>query len=231
MAYKFGQFRKEQYAYSNYVKPISGYTVKSIRSKAEGFQDIWFQDIAIEKNFTITDGSMFMRFAVTRFTRDTNVTIKLMNNNTSALSTTNVQTVAIITVPAGNTATELSTPIVFDITITPSDTYNLLVFSIDRDGQDFTELPRRWIPMQSFIVDSFGTISNIITDYLNPYIENMGRLKQIGIQSHPGLEMCINGEMIRVGRTGIYEINHGIDINFIGFMPEEDDHFIMDYQY
>ena len=34
-----------------------------------------------------------MRFAVTRFTRDTNVTIKLMNNNTSALSTTNVQTV------------------------------------------------------------------------------------------------------------------------------------------
>ena len=202
MAYKFGQFRKEQYAYSNYVKPISGYTVKSIRSKAEGFQDIWFQDIAIEKNFTITDGSMFMRFAVTRFTRDTNVTIKLMNNNTSALSTTNVQTVAIITVPAGNTATELSTPIVFDITITPSDTYNLLVFSIDRDGQA-----------------------------LNPYIENMGRLKQIGIQSHPGLEMCINGEMIRVGRTGIYEINHGIDINFIGFMPEEDDHFIMDYQY
>ena len=85
--------------------------------------------------------------------------------------------------------------------------------------------------MQSFIVDSFGTISNIITDYLNPYIENMGRLKQIGVQSHPGLEMCINGEMIRVGRTGIYEINHGIDINFIGFMPEEDDHFIMDYQY
>lgn len=172
-----------------------------------------------------------MRFAVTRFTRDTNVTIKLMNNDTSALSTTNVQTVAIITVPAGNTATELSTPIVFDITITPSDTYNLLVFSIDRDGQDFTESPRKWIPMQSFIVDSFGTISNIITDYLNPYIENMGRLKQIGVQSHPGLEMCINGEMIRVGRTGIYEINHGIDINFIGFMPEEDDHFIMDYQY
>ena len=40
MAYKFGQFRKEQYAYSNYVKPISGYTVKSISSKAEGFQDI-----------------------------------------------------------------------------------------------------------------------------------------------------------------------------------------------
>lgn len=40
MAYKFGQFRKEQYTYSNYVKPISGYTVKSISSKAEGLQNI-----------------------------------------------------------------------------------------------------------------------------------------------------------------------------------------------
>ena len=43
--------------------------------------------------------------------------------------------------------------------------------------------------------------------------------------------MCINGEMSRVGRSGIYEINHGIDITFVGFMPEEDDHFLMDYQY
>ena len=231
MAYKFGQFRKEQFPSSNYVKPVSGYTVKSIRSKAEGFQDIYFDDIAVERNFTTADGSLFIRFAVTRFTRDTNVTIKLMDSDASALSTTNAQTVATITVPAGQNAIELSTPIIFDIVVTPGDTYNLLVFSIDRDGQDFTETPRKWIPMQSFMIDSFGTISNIIEGYLNPYIENLGRLKQIGVQSHPGLEMCINGEMIRVGRSGIYEINHGININFIGFMPDEDDHFIMDYQY
>lgn len=231
MAYKFGQFRKEQYAYSNYVKQISDYTLTSIKSKAEGFEGIEFQDVAIKRGFTTADGSMFLRFAVTRFTRETNVTIKLAKENASALSTTNIQTVATIVVPAGNTSVELSTPVIYDIVITPNESYGQLIFSIDRDGQDFTETPRKWIPAQSFMVQSFGSISNIITSYLNNYIENTGRLKQIGIQSRPGLEMCIDGEMIRVGRTGIYEINHGIDITFIGFMPEKEDHFIMDYQY
>lgn len=231
MAYKFGQFRKEQYAYSNYVRPIAEYTLTSIRTQAEGFDGIYFDDIAIQKLFSSADGNMFLRFAVTRFTRDTGVTIKLAKENTSALSSTDVQIVSTITVPAGNNAIELSTPVIFDIVIAPNDDYDQLIFAIDRDGQDFTETPRKWIPRQSFMVLNYGTITNIIDAYLNPYIENIGRLKQIGVQSHPGLEMCINGEMIRIGRSGIYEINHGVNIYFIGFMPEEDDHFIMDYQY
>ena len=45
--------------------------------------------------------------------------------------------------------------------------------------------------------------------------------------------MCINGESIYIGRTGIYEINYGISISSIGFVVEPDDNknFIMDYQY
>ena len=45
--------------------------------------------------------------------------------------------------------------------------------------------------------------------------------------------MCINGEEIRIGRTGIYEINYGISINTIGFIVEPNDgkNFILDYQY
>ena len=122
----------------------------------------------------------------------------------------------------------MSTPVIFDIVVSPSDNYSQLIFAIDRDQYDYTETSRELIPTHTFILESFGTISNIISTL---DIENTGRLKQIGIQSRPGLEMCINGEMIRVGRSGIYELNHGIDITFIGFMPEEDDHFLMDYQY
>lgn len=230
MAYKFGQFRKEQYTYSNYVKQLdkNEYMLTSITTKMEGFTGINFQDIIIKRSFSTADGSMFIRFALTRFTRETSVTIKLTKENASALDTTNTQTITTIVVPAGTTSEELSTPIIYDIVVTPNEGYGQLVFSIDRDGQDFTGTPRKWIPTQSFMILSFGTISNIIPSL---DIDNMGRLKQIGIQSRPGLEMCINGEMIRVGRSGIYEINHGIDITYIGFMPEEDDHFLMDYQY
>lgn len=230
MAYNFGQFRKEQFNYSNYVKQLdrNTYTLASVSTKAEGFTGISFSDVAIKRSFSGADGSLFLRVALTRFRRETNVTVKLVKENTSAFSSKNVQTVAHITVPEGTTTEELSTPVIYDLVITPGDNYAQLVFSIDRDGQDFTETPRKWVPTHTFMIESFGTISNVIPS-LN--IENIKRLKQIGVQSRPGLEMCINGEMIRVGRSGIYEINHGIDITFIGFMPEEDDHFLMDYQY
>ena len=50
--------------------------------------------------------------------------------------------------------------------------------------------------------------------------------------------MCINGEEIRIGRTGIYELNNGITVQYIGFIVKESDftqdgkdYFIMDFQY
>lgn len=230
MAYKFGQFRKEQYTYSNYVKQLdkNEYLLTSIQTESLE-SGIIFNDISIRRNFSTVDGSIFIRFAITkRFSRDTNMTIKLARENASALDTINTQTIANITIPKGESSEEMSTPVIFDIVVSPSDNYSQLIFAIDRDQYDYTETSRELIPTHTFILESFGTISNIISTL---DIENTGRLKQIGIQSRPGLEMCINGEMIRVGRSGIYELNHGIDITFIGFMPEEDDHFLMDYQY
>ena len=48
--------------------------------------------------------------------------------------------------------------------------------------------------------------------------------------------MCINGEQIRIGKSGIYELNNGIMISFIGFIPKQSesnklDYFIMDFEY
>ena len=53
--------------------------------------------------------------------------------------------------------------------------------------------------------------------------------------------MCINGEQIRIGPSGIYEIKNGYIVNFIGVVVKnstnsstgelEQDNFIIDYQY
>ena len=74
-------------------------------------------------------------------------------------------------------------------------------------------------------------IYNVI-DYLTTII-NKSALLQIGVQSAPGLLMCINGEEIRVGRSGLYEILNGYKVTFIGFIVEPNDnkHFMLDYQY
>ena len=81
-------------------------------------------------------------------------------------------------------------------------------------------------------VDNLSLIYNIM-DYLRTSIDNKGRLKQIGVQGPTGLLMNINGESIRIGRTGIYEINNGVTITSIGFIIEDGntDNFILDYQY
>ena len=96
MAYKFGQFRKEQYTYSNYVKQLdkNEYLLTSIQTESLE-SGIIFNDISIRRNFSTVDGSIFIRFAITkRFSRDTNMTIKLARENASALDTINTQTIA-----------------------------------------------------------------------------------------------------------------------------------------
>ena len=63
-------------------------------------------------------------------------------------------------------------------------------------------------------------------------------LLKIGIQGPTGLLFCINGEEIRMGKSGIYEILNGYKVNSIGFVPKPDsispggkDYFVLDYQY
>ena len=71
-----------------------------------------------------------------------------------------------------------------------------------------------------------------VIDFLSPSISGNRILKQIGIQGPPGLLMSINGEEIRIGRSGLYEITYGINTTFIGFIVEADEkYFILDYQY
>lgn len=56
-------------------------------------------------------------------------------------------------------------------------------------------------------------------------------LNKIGIQAKPNQLVCINGEPIRIGKSGLYELNNlNIEINFIGFI-DIGNNFILDYQY
>ena len=96
----------------------------------------------------------------------------------------------------------------------------------------FDIIPKNDITINTIRMLFLEMCYNVI-DFLNPAIENTGRLKQIRVQSAPGLLMSIDGEAVRVGRSGIYEINNGISVSFIGFIVEPDDnkYFILDYQY
>lgn len=80
-------------------------------------------------------------------------------------------------------------------------------------------------------------ITNIIDTFASTY--GLTELIRIGVQGPTGLMMSINGEQIRIGKTGIYELNDiNIKITYLGFALKENvlnvdgyDNFILDFEY
>lgn len=236
--YSFGQFRKTQA--SKYVTPLK-YNLQDEITTAPFSQAINFTDKAIELNGTgnllqsmdstrTKTRNYFVRYKIYKKT-DSSQIIDVRLTNTNKV-TDNIQELVTITVPVGN-PTDF---VVFDLIIPPNSTYNQINFILNRNSKDYMIENEdgtygRKINME---ILNFDEIINIIDTYLNASIKNRGALKQIGVQGAPGTLMCIDGEEIRIGRSGIYEINNGIIINFLGFIIHDDvdnKSFILDYQY
>ena len=72
---------------------------------------------------------------------------------------------------------------------------------------------------------------------LVPTSKNSSRWLKLGYQSRPGNLIVVNREPIRVGRSGIFELNNGTEItNFmvtapLGYETDKIDPFLLDYAY
>ena len=127
----------------------------------------------------------------------------------------------------------------FEVILSPNATYNQILWELQRTALDYRMLNGD---------DTYGRVMNVV-DYtytrlidvlttLKSTYTGMEYLTKIGIQGPPSLLMCINREQIRLGKTGIYEINNGINITSINFVPKTStlssdglDYFIMDFEY
>ena len=242
MSFNFGQFRRSQV--ENYLTAIKNYNMTVVETVSPMSASMVFADKTIqlssdnplisvnEKNI---QQSYFIRFRIyKRADGKQIITIKL--NNTNKVSD-NMQNIRQIEIPMGSAAES----VVFEMIISPNNKYDQIQFILNREGTDYTigdnlanpsELDPYYGRVVRIDVDNFSLIYNVM-DYLNTSIDGKGRLKQIGVQGPVGLLMNINGESIRIGRTGIYEINNGVTITSIGFIIEDGnkDNFILDYQY
>lgn len=99
--------------------------------------------------------------------------------------------------------------------ITPNTNYTKIVIQ-GTNGANLT-----------IAINQLQIVRNILNDL------DISSLAKIGIQGPSGLTMCINGEEIKVGRFGIYEMIKNIKVEYIGFIIQQNDDtfFIMDYQY
>jgi len=234
MSYKFGQFRKSQL--SSYLTPLD-YTFNDLRVESSLSKGVVFIDKSIDlKGDNILKAltndnkqrSYYIRFKI--FKQDTvqKITIKLINTEKT---TDNVQMIEDIEIPVGDSADYD----IFEMVLSPNDNhaYNQIYFQLNRELIDYNTLKPdgTYGREMNISIDRLDEIYNVI-NYLNTSIDNRGVLKQIGVQGPPGLLMSINGEAIRIGRSGLYEINNGINTTFIGFVIESNEkYFVLDYQY
>lgn len=258
LTYNFGQFRKSQT--SNYTTPLNydkdNPIVNFVNIAEYSNNKTQFFDKRIDLRGTgtlfqpldstrINARNFFIRFKVYKrmdSVQDIKVQLKYIDSNENdpelAIPKQDItQRIENISVPIGREEEYVT----FDLVISPNATYNSIEFILQRLPEDFDvntkdgEIYGRKMHIELVYLEE---IQNIITNNLNTSIGETGVLKQIGVQSSPGLLMCIDGEAIRVGRSGIYEINNGISIGFLGFIIHndgennpDDRYFILDYQY
>lgn len=158
------------------------------------------------------------------------ISLKLRKKNSTEKDIT--QEIKTYTIsPAVNSEEEFSD---FEIIIAPDSDYQYVLFFLERTTYDYqTSEPRE---LKIKILD-FAIVKNIANKIFTDL--QIANFSKIGIQSAPGTLMCINGEEIRVGRTGIYEINNGVPVSFIGFASTKENlndnprinFFILDYAY
>lgn len=231
MSYQFGQFRKTQA--DSYLTAL-GYELSSIEVESKVTQGVRFVDKAITLNngkvFQSTDDTgtkqkcYYLRLKFYRMLSSQKITISLVNTSKTE---DNTQIIETFEIDEGLETDSL----IKDFVIAPNTTYDQIRISLERSASDYDIINEdgtygRIISVQGKRVDE---IINVIDNY----ISGIKKLKQIGVQGRPGLQMCIDGESIKIGRTGIYEINHEISIKFLGFIitPDENNYFILDYQY
>lgn len=233
MSFQFGQFRRNQL--SSFLTPLS-YELTTATSQSAISSAITFLDniLVLSGNNIIkpteSDGvrtkNYYIKFKVYKKANPQTIKIKLVNTNKTS---DNIQVLKNIVVEGGRE----SDYSLYEIVISPNNTYNRILFELQRELEDYNIINQdgTYGRICNIHIDRLDEIYNVM-NYLSPSI-NKTSLLQIGVQSAPGLLMCINGEEIKVGRSGLYEILNGYKISFIGFIVEPDDnkYFILDYQY
>lgn len=217
MSYNFSQLRFSQINKDDYMTNLS-YTIKDFKTESPISQGVEFTDKKIEVNLKSVVNkikSYYIRFSIEKQNTEQKITLLLKNDKEKD----NTQTIDTFTVNAGMGISN------FEYIITPNETYNRIELILNRNEKDYDGANRKIV----LSVNKLAEVNNIIDK-----INDVNKLKQIGVQGNTGLLMDIEGEGIKIGNSGIYEINNGVVISFLGFIIEPEDknkYFILDYQY
>lgn len=139
----------------------------------------------------------YFRCQIKRMTSSQTFTIKLVNFESTVTGSVE-QFIKQVTVRGGDREEWVNVEFIFH----PVVAFDTILFQLQRTIEDYREFSR--YPKIDY--QQLGIVNNIITTKIGNDIS----LLKIGVQSHPGLTLCVNGEEIHISRTGIFEIKNGV---------------------
>lgn len=238
MAYNIGQFRRTSNINDYYEDISNDFVIQYFQERlSELTSTVFFENAYYD--FSNTGNKMnkqnyyYLNFSVKKMNSIQNFYLKLKNLTQSDddFSDNNEQIIAEFTVPQSTIEDDWAD---FEIIIAPNKTYGQLYWDLRRTiSNDYLSTSDMQVEgaigrKMTIVINQFAIIKNIVKD--------INKIVKIGVQGPPSLLMCINGEQIRIGKTGIFEINEdNISISFVGFVPKVKnnilEYFIMDYEY
>lgn len=122
----------------------------------------------------------------------------------------------------------------FSIIFRPKAAYNkiwiqMIRDSIDWDISDGTSMGRTIDTQNNNFKTELYVLTELTGEGTNVLLPT--GLTNIGLHSHPNLLFSINGEEIRVGQSGYYELNDFDITSFNIAVENSEDYFVLDYQY
>ena len=220
MSFNFGQFKRTDLAVANYFSSINNYTI--LNDQPRGSLGLTFNEKCMHLNQSLSYGkTYYLEFTTRGFEDNRKITIILKNSNNNE----NEQEIDLFNL------SPLQTTKTFNVIITPNTQgYDKIIFQLERNANDLSESTPAELTIN---ISTFGEVKDLLKSPIN-----ISPLIKIGVQGPAGMLMIINGQPIRIGPSGIYEINNGYKIKSFGVILKENnsftdnnDYFILDYQY
>lgn len=203
MAYIIGQYNHNSSSDddSSFITPITSGIVS--RRNNSGDMGVGsgslnpFTDECITGLNLSSSGYYYFNCQIKRMTSPQTFTIKLVNFDETTIGSVE-QFIKQITIRGGDREEWVTVEFIFH----PVVSFDTILFQLQRTIEDYREFAR--YPKIDY--QQLGIINNII----NLKVGNDISLLKVGVQSHPGLTLCINGEEIHISRSGIFEVKNGV---------------------
>ena len=130
----------------------------------------------------------------------------------------------------------------YDISFVPTRKCSELHFKVRRNTNELSNAPGS---LSIFDSDEFITIENKVNLLTTSSMADINWIQKLGVQAAPGFTFIVNGELIRVGKSGTYMISD-INIDSLAAVIRKDnqelmnnpipfnensDYFLLDYEY